>query len=240
MAVNNEIGTIQSTSAIGLSVRSSGAFFHVDATQALAAQEVLVEEWHSDAVSLSGHKIYGPGGVGALFVSLDAPWRPQPLMFGGGQEQGLRPGTLPVPLCVGLGEACRLISTEGHVERQRVAVLRDALRDQLRAITPDVSVTCEATARHPGCLHIHIPAAAASDLILRLQPHVAASTGSACTSGVIGPSHVCLAIGMTTEDAEECIRFSLGRFSTAEDINDAALRVASALGSNALSGLSKD
>lgn len=229
MAVSNEIGTIQPIPAIGSLVRSAGAFFHVDATQALAALEVDVGEWSADAVSLSGHKIYGPGGIGALLVGLDAPWRPQPLMHGGGQEQGLRPGTLPVPLCVGLGEACRLISEEGRAERHRVATLRDALRDRLRAVVPGLAVTCEATPRHPGCLHVHLPAVSASDLILRLQPHVAVSSGSACTSGIIGPSYVSLAIGMAAERAAECVRFSLGRFSTSDDITEAAVRVASAL-----------
>lgn len=236
MSVNNEIGTIQPTSALGRLVRSAGAFFHVDGTQALAAIEVDVAEWRADAVSLSGHKIYGPGGVGALFVGLDAPWRPEPLMYGGGQEQGLRPGTLPVPLCAGLGEACRLISLDGNTERRRVAGLRDALHNQLRALVPGLEVTCEATPRHPGCLHVHMPGVSASDLILRLQPGLALSSGSACTSGIVGPSHVNLAIGMNTQKADECVRFSLGRFSTEQDVDTAAKCIASALSAMVILG----
>lgn len=229
MAVNNEIGTIQPSGLVGRLTRSAGAFFHVDATQALAATHVDMAEWGADALSLSGHKIYGPGGIGALIVALDAPWRPQPLMFGGGQEHGLRPGTLPVPLCVGLGEACRLMLLKGEVERRRVGDLRDTLSHRLRDLFPQLKVSCEPTPRHPGCLHIRIPNVSASDLLMRLQPQVAASTGSACTSGIIGPSHVALAVGMSADDAAECLRFSMGRFSTESDVEMAVLCMSSAL-----------
>ncbi|PBB81236.1 cysteine desulfurase [Mesorhizobium sp. WSM3879] len=229
MAVNNEIGTIQPSALVGRLTRSAGAFFHVDATQALAATHVDMTEWGADALSLSGHKIYAPGGIGALIVALDAPWRPKPLMFGGGQEQGLRPGTLPVPLCVGLGEACRLISIEGEVERRRVGDLRDALARRLKDVFAELRVSCEQTPRHPGCLHIRIPKVSASDLLMRLQPLVAASTGSACTSGMLGPSHVVLAIGLSAADAAECLRFSLGRFSTESDVEIAVSCLSSAM-----------
>jgi cysteine desulfurase len=229
MAVNNEIGTIQPVAELGRLTRAVGAFFHVDATQALAALDVDMIEWGADALSLSGHKVHGPGGVGALVVGIDAPWRPLPIMHGGGQEQGLRPGTLPVPLCVGLGEACRLMALAGQGGRLRVAELRDLLGDRLKLAAPDLEVSCEAVARHPGCLHVRLPGVSASDLLLRLQPHVAAATGSACTSGMIGPSHVLLALGMTPEQAGECLRFSVGRFSTREDVEFAADCVSSSL-----------
>lgn len=229
MAVSNEIGTVQPTEEVGRLVRLAGAFFHVDATQGLAAEAVDVGTWKADAVSLSGHKIYGPGGIGALFVGLDAPWRPMPLMHGGDQERGLRPGTVPVPLCVGLGEACRLISTEGEGERERVLSLREALKNRLEAIVPGLIVTCEKSLRHPGCLHVRLPGIPADDLILRLQPRLAVSSGSACTSGVIGPSFVSLAVGMTAEEASECLRFSVGRFSSGDDLEQAASLIEEAL-----------
>lgn len=229
MAVNNEVGTIQPVAELGRLARAVGAFFHVDATQALAALDVDMVQWGADALSLSGHKIHGPGGVGALVVGVDAPWRPLPIMHGGGQEQGLRPGTLPVPLCVGLGEACRLIALAGEGARHRVAELRDLLGNRLKLAAPDLEISCESVARHPGCLHVRLPGISASDLLLRLQPHVAAATGSACASGIIGPSHVLLALGMTLEQASECLRFSVGRFSTREEVEFAADRVCSAL-----------
>ena len=229
MAVNNEVGTIQPVAELGRLARAVGAFFHVDATQALAALDVDMIRWGADALSLSGHKIHGPGGVGALVVGLDAPWHPLPIMHGGGQEQGLRPGTLPVPLCVGLGEACRLTAFVGEEGRLRVAELRDLLGARLKLAVPDLEISCESVARHPGCLHVRLPGIAAGDLLLRLQPHVAAATGSACTSGIIGPSHVLLALGMTPEHASECVRFSVGRFSTREEVEFAVDRISSSL-----------
>ncbi len=229
MAVNNEVGTIQPVSELGRLVRSVGAFFHVDATQALVAVDVDMNNWGADALSLSGHKIYGPSGIGALAIGFDAPWQPQAVIYGGGQERGLRPGTMPMPLCVGLGEACRLISIAGESERQRVAELRDHLGALLKTTRADIEVSCASALRHPGCLHVRLPGVTASDLLLRLQPNVAAATGSACTSGIIGPSHILLALGMTPTQANECIRFSIGRFSSYEEINFAAECVRSVL-----------
>lgn len=221
MAVNNEIGVIQDAPRLGALVRAAGAYFHVDATQALAATKVDIQNWNADSLSLSGHKIYGPGGIGALIVSMVAAWRPEPISFGGGQEAGLRPGTLPVALCAGLGEACRLITDGSIEERRRIADLRDRFHQMLLAHCPELVVTSEKSARHPGCLHVRLPNVDASDLLLKLQPMVAASTGSACTSGVIGPSHVLSAIGMNDTEASECIRFSVGRFTDIEQINSA-------------------
>lgn len=229
MAVNNEVGTIQPVSELGRLVRSVGAFFHVDATQALVAVDVDMNNWGADALSLSGHKIYGPSGIGALAIGLDAPWQPQPVMFGGGQENGLRPGTMPMPLCVGLGEACRLISSTGQIERERVSDLRDLLGNSLKDVKQDIIISCESSIRHPGCLNVRLPGVSASDLLLRLQPYVAAATGSACTSGIIGPSQILLALGMTPAQANECIRFSVGRFSKREEIEFAIDCVRAAL-----------
>lgn len=221
MAVNNEVGTVAPIGTYGEMVRAAGAMFHVDGTQAATAIDIDCRAWRADTISLSSHKIYGPGGVGALFVADDAPWRPKPLIFGGGQEEALRPGTVPTPLCVGFGEAARLISDEGLLERQDVAALRDALQEGLRRLNPNARVTGADVVRHSGSLHVRFPGIDASELLLRIQPFLAASTASACSSGIIGASHVLLAIGMSEEEAKQCIRFSLGRFSTEADIADA-------------------
>lgn len=218
MAVNNEIGTIQPVADLTEVAHEFGAFFHVDATQALCAQSVDVLQWKVDALSVSGHKIYAPCGIGALFVALEAPWRPQPLVHGGGQERGLRAGTVPAALCAALGEACRLIVDEGAKERAAVAALRNGLESALRGIFPALKVTCATSPRHPGALHVRFPGIDAADLLTRLQPRVGASTGSACNSGIIGPSHVPLALGMSQEEAAQCVRFSVGRFSGPTDV----------------------
>lgn len=228
MAVNNEIGTLQPVRGLAEVTHEVGAFFHVDATQALAAIDVDVEQWGIDALSLSGHKIYGPQGIGALYVADAAPWPLEARTFGGGQERGLRPGTVPVALCVGLGEACRLIKQLGASDRNHAVEIRARLLSGLRETFPDLVVTAEEAARHPGCLHVRLPGVGAADLLMRLQPTVAASTGSACTSGVIGTSHVASAIGLAPEEAAECLRFSVGRFSTIEEIDRALSAITSA------------
>jgi len=229
MAVNNEIGTVQPIKRLADVAHSKGAFFHTDATQALNSGVVDVAAWGVDALSISGHKICGPSGVGALYIASDAPWRLKALTHGGGQERGLRPGTVPTALCVGLGLACEIVSREGESERVRVRFLRDAFERSLRTLVPEAVVTCEQSERHPGCLHIRLPGVSASDLLLQLQPEVAASTGSACTSGVVGPSHVARAIGMSYQEASEVIRFSMGRFSTSEEIELAVDAIGAAL-----------
>ena len=230
MAVNNEIGTLQPLREVVELAAAVGAFVHTDATQTPAAMAVDVMEWGVDAASFSSHKVYGPKGVGALYLSAVAPWRPRPLLFGGGQEGGLRPGTLPAPLCIGFGEAMRICS-EGASERIRIGKLRDYFGAELKALCPGVEITCEDTPRHPGSLHIRFPGREATDFLARLQPTVSASTGSACTSGIIGPSHVLLALGLNQRDAEQGIRFSLGRFTSEDEIERALDAIGTVLGS---------
>lgn len=229
MAVSNEIGTIQPTAEMAALGRAVGAFVHVDATQALAAGRVDLRAWGADSLALSAHKICGPSGVGAVVVAEEAPWRPRPIAFGGGQEAGLRPGTIPTPLCVGLGVACELLARQGDVERPKIAAMRSLLSDSLSAHGVEFAITAAGTPKHPGCLHIRLPGVDAVDLLTRLQPHVAASTGSACTSGIIGPSEVLLAIGMTADEAAECVRFSVGRFTTSAEVAFAADHIARAI-----------
>lgn len=219
MTVNNEIGTIQPIAEAAALAVSAGAFMHTDATQAPLGIAVNVVEWGVDAASFSSHKVYGPKGVGALYLSATAPWRPRPLMFGGGQEQGLRPGTLPTALCAGFGEAMSLI---GEADLQSVQELRDRLADRLRAELPSLVVTCETTMRHPGCLHIALPQVDAKDLATRLQPGVQLATGSACTSGVMHGSHVLAALGWSEAQSAEGLRISLGRFTTEAEIDAAS------------------
>jgi cysteine desulfurase len=215
MAVNNEIGTVQPVAAVAAIAGGAGAFMHTDATQAPAAMAVDLAAWDVDAASFSSHKIYGPKGVGALFLSSTAPWRPRPLMFGGGQEQGLRPGTLPTALCAGFGLAMTLFTEE---ERARVAALRDRLAHLLMSASSGLSVTAEAVDRHPGNLHLLLPHGNAKDLLTRLQPRLSASAGSACSSGMLTESHVLLALGLSQSAASRGLRLALGRFTTDAEV----------------------
>ncbi|MEW6017360.1 MAG: cysteine desulfurase family protein [Pseudomonadota bacterium] len=226
MAVNNETGVVQPVADVAALAAAAGAFVHTDAAQAPAAMAVDVAAWGVDAASFSSHKVYGPKGVGALYLSAVAPWRPRPLMFGGGQEQGLRPGTLPTPLCLGFAAALKSLSAEA---RGRVGALRDRFEARLRELAPDMIVTGGGIRRHPGALHVRFPGRDASDVLDRLQPAVCAATGSACTSGVIGPSHVLLALGWDPKAAAEGLRFSLGKYTTEDEIERAARAVAEAV-----------
>ena len=218
MAVNNEIGVIQDIESLSVLVAACGAFFHVDATQAPAAMEVDLHSWGCDGASFSAHKLYGPGGIGAAFVSGTAPWRPSPLVTGGGQEEGLRAGTVPHVLCAGFARACELLEGQGSDDRAHAQRLRAALLAVIRRRFPAAEVTAEGVRRHPGCLHLRLPGVDAADLLLKLQPRVAGAIGSACTSGQIGASHVLRALGWDDTAAGEALRLSVGRFSTEADV----------------------
>lgn len=226
MMVNNEIGTIQPLeNIVSLSI-AAGAFVHTDATQAPTAMEIDMQGLGVDAASFSSHKIYGPKGIGALYLSATAPWQPKPLMFGGGQERGLRPGTLPVPLCVGFAEAFRLLAKEGEAERQRVSQLRDHFAELLRKSVKGFKFTARPPRRHPGNLHARFEGVDAIDLLTRLQPNVHASSGSACTSGQLSEPHVLKAIGLPPAKAREGVRFSIGRQTSQQDILSATRFIA--------------
>lgn len=227
MLVNNEIGTIQPLNEIVRLSTSFGAFIHTDAAQAPAALDLDLADLGVDAASFSGHKIYGPKGIGALYVSAAAPWKPKPLMFGGGQEHGLRPGTLPTDLCAGLAKAFSIVTEAGEAERHGVRLLRDRFARLLKDQIPRLRVTAVPPHRHPGNLHIRFDGIVGDDLLARLQPHLSASTGSACTSGQTDHSHVLRAIGLLHHEAAEGVRFSIGRFTTIGEIERAAARIAS-------------
>jgi cysteine desulfurase len=222
MLVNNEIGTIQPLSDIAALCRQFGAFVHTDAVQALTAAPVDVDNLNVDLLSLSAHKLYGPKGIGALYVRRDVQPRIEPLIYGGAQQSDLRSGTLPVPLCAGFGEAAALLAAETATEeRARIRALRDRFLSHLGRITSNMSLNGpNGNLRHPGNANVLLCGLDAQDVLAALQPKVAAATGSACTSGVSEPSHVLRAVGLSRSQAMSSIRFSLGRFTTADDIEE--------------------
>eukprot|EP00820_Chromera_velia_P001550 Cvel_2794.t1-p1 / transcript=Cvel_2794.t1 / gene=Cvel_2794 / organism=Chromera_velia_CCMP2878 / gene_product=Probable cysteine desulfurase, mitochondrial, putative / transcript_product=Probable cysteine desulfurase, mitochondrial, putative / location=Cvel_scaffold113:5218-6321(-) / protein_length=368 / sequence_SO=supercontig / SO=protein_coding / is_pseudo=false len=230
--VNSEIGTIQAHRAISEIAKSSGALMHWDAAQAPAAIDVNDLAEHSDFVSLSGHKMYGPQGIGALFVRRSHQPHVQPLLYGGGQQLGLRPGTLPAALCVGMGHAAELVSTSAHTRQARdeLRVLRDRFVSGVLDAHPQVRINGPSLGeRHPGNANLIFPGYDAEDILALLQPGLAASTGSACTSGIPEPSHVLRGIGLTHDEAVASLRFCLGRFSTSEEVETAIQMISEAL-----------
>jgi cysteine desulfurase len=221
MMVNNEIGSVQPLTEIAALCAAVGAIFHSDAAQALSVLPIDVTALGVDLMSLSAHKAYGPKGIGALYVRRGLAVRPKPIIHGGGQEEGLRAGTLPTPLCVGFGEACHILVDERGPDAARIGKLRDRLLAKFRATVPDLEVNGTLADRHPGNLNVRCPAVDASVLLQNLHPHVAASTGSACTSGQPEPSHVLRALGLSAKEANASIRLSIGRFTTDGDVDRA-------------------
>lgn len=231
MAVNNEIGTIQPLKEIGEIASSFGALFHCDAAQALCVLDIDVWDSKIDLLSLSGHKIYAPKGIGALYIRRDLLGKIEPLMYGGGQQGGIRPGTLPVPLCVGLGVACEILSSDSmHEERGRIRNLRDLFVTTLQERVNTCAVNgAIGELRHYGNANICFDGVAAEDILLALQPNLLASTGSACNSGFMESSYVLRAIGLSDEKAKSSIRFSFGRHSTENEVFRGVELIAEAL-----------
>ena len=223
MAVNNEVGTIQDIRKISGYVRRQGAVFHCDAAQAPLAMPIVSLATHTDILSLSGHKMYGPKGVGVIFIARTLQDQIEPLIYGGGQQNGLRSGTLPVPLCVGMGAAAELLIGEDAKEkREELRGRRDAFVHRLRRLSWPVSLNGpEGETRHPGNANICFLGFSAHEILGALQPRLAASTGSACTSGIAEPSHVLRATGLDSDDAEASVRFSVGFGTTDEDVEQA-------------------
>lgn len=224
MAVNNEVGTIQDIAKISQILLPHGVLFHCDAAQAPCAMDVSSLASHADLASLSGHKVYGPQGVGALYIRREIQGRIEPIIYGGGQQSGLRSGTVPVPLCVGLAAAVRfLVGLEGEAERKRVASQRDSFVCLVEASISSIKMNGPTDERrHPGNANLRFGGFFAQDILGSLQPRLAASTGAACTSGMPEPSHVLGAIGLNAVEAESSIRFSFGRFTTNDEIYEAA------------------
>ncbi|HWB51803.1 MAG TPA: aminotransferase class V-fold PLP-dependent enzyme [Stellaceae bacterium] len=227
MAAHNEIGVIQPLAEIGALCRSRGVLLHTDAAQALGKIPLDVEAMKIDLMSMSGHKIYGPKGVGALYVRRRPRVRLTPLIDGGGQERGMRSGTLPTPLCVGFGKACVIAGEEMAAEARRLTALRERLRAGLERRVPGLQVNGDLGHRLPGSLNVSVPGTTAPALIEACRS-IAISTGSACTSASVEPSYVLRALGLSDERANASIRVGLGRFTTAADVDYAADAIAAA------------
>ncbi|HEX9647059.1 MAG TPA: IscS subfamily cysteine desulfurase [Alphaproteobacteria bacterium] len=225
MGVNNEIGVIQPLAEVGRICAERGAFFHTDCAQAVGKIALDVTEMGIDLMSISGHKLYGPKGIGALYVRRRPRVRLEPLIDGGGQERGLRSGTLPAPLCVGFGAACRIAAAEMAAEESRLRALRDRLHRGIVARVPDVALNGDADRRVAGNLNLSF-AGVDADALMESMTEVAVSSGSACSSAAIEPSYVLRALGLDAARAQCSIRFGVGRFNTEAEIDYAIEAVA--------------
>jgi cysteine desulfurase len=227
MAAHNEIGVIQPLAELGALCRSRGVLFHTDAAQAFGKIPLDVEAMTIDLLSISGHKIYGPKGIGALYIRRRPRVRLLPLIDGGGQERGLRSGTLPAPLCVGLGRAAGLAGDEMAEEADRLRHLRDGFLRSLTRRVPGLHVNGDLEHRLPGSLNVSFPGIPALALI-EAVPSIAISTGSACTSASVEPSYVLRAMGLPDSIANASIRIGFGRFTTAAEASFAVDALAAA------------
>lgn len=227
MAANNEIGVVQPLAEIARICRSRGVLFHTDASQAVGRIPFDVREVGADLASFTAHKMYGPKGVGALFVRRKAPAvELAAIVHGGGHERGLRSGTLNVPGIVGFGRAAEICREEGAAEAARIGALRDRLLARLRARVPDLRVNGSLTHRLPHNLNVSFPNIESESLGVAIDD-VAVSSGSACSTGKSEPSHVLTALGLDRDLALASVRFGLGRWTTEEEIDYAADKVAS-------------
>lgn len=225
MHANSEIGVIQPVAEIGAIARSAGVIFHTDAAQSVGKVPIDVDAMGIDLLSLSAHKLYGPKGCGALFVrARDPRVRLTPTMDGGGQERGLRSGTVNVPGVVGLGAACELAGREMVSEGPRLLALRERLRSRLEAELDEIRVNGDLERRLPGNLNVSFACVEGEALLMSLKD-VALSSGSACTSASLEPSHVLRALGLRDELAHGSIRFGIGRFNDEAEIDYVAERV---------------
>ena len=218
MAVNNEVGTIQPLKEIGAMCRENGVFFHTDAAQAVGKIPLDVNEMNIDLMSISGHKLYGPKGIGALFVRRKPRVRLQALINGGGQERGMRSGTLPTPLCVGFGEACAIAEKDMADDNDRIRYLAERFRSGINEDLKDVFLNGDEEKRYPGNVNLSFAYVEGESLIMGLKD-LAVSSGSACTSASLEPSYVLRALGVNEELAHTSIRFGIGRFTTEAEVD---------------------
>ncbi len=225
MLANNEIGTINPVKEIGKIAKEKGVLFHSDATQGVGKIPVDVQEMGIDLMSFTSHKIYGPKGVGALYVRKKAPRvRLTPIIDGGGHERGMRSGTLPVPLIVGFGKACELCEQEMPTESPRLAAVRDRLQAGIMSRLDEVYLNGHPTERLPHNLNISFAYVEGESMLMGLK-EIALSSGSACTSATLEPSYVLRALGVGSDLAHSSIRFGLGRFNTQEEIDYTIKRI---------------
>jgi cysteine desulfurase len=226
MSVNNEIGVIQPIGEIGAICRANKVFFHTDAAQAVGKIPLDVDDMNIDLMSISGHKIYGPMGIGALYVRRRPRVRLVALITGGGQERGMRSGTLPTPLCVGLGEACAIAEKEMAAETERLKMLRDRFYNGINARLSEVYLNGDLEHRIPGNLNLSFAYVEGEGLMMGVND-LAVSSGSACTSASLEPSYVLRALGVEEELAHTSLRIGLGRFTTEEEVDYAVEKIAS-------------
>ncbi|MHA1597407.1 MAG: IscS subfamily cysteine desulfurase [Alphaproteobacteria bacterium] len=225
MSVNNEIGVIQPIKEIGALCRANKVFFHTDAAQAVGKIPLDVDDMNIDLMSISGHKIYGPMGIGALYVRRRPRVRLVALITGGGQERGMRSGTLPTPLCVGLGEACAIAEKEMGAETERLKMLRDRFYDGINGRLSEVYLNGDLEHRIPGNLNLSFAYVEGEGLMMGVND-LAVSSGSACTSASLEPSYVLRALGVEEELAHTSLRIGLGRFTTEEEVDYAVDKIA--------------
>jgi len=219
MAVNNEIGVIQPLKEIGEICRARGAFFHTDAAQAFGKIPLNVDEMKIDLMSISGHKIYGPKGIGALYVRRKNPRvRLDAIIDGGGQERGMRSGTLPTPLVVGIGEAAKIAKAEMAAENERLHSLAEKFKKEVMHGIPDVFLNGDEEQRIPGNLNLSFAYIEGESMVMAIKD-LAVSSGSACTSASLEPSYVLRALGVDEELAHTSIRFGFGRFTSEEEVD---------------------
>ena len=226
MAVHNEIGVIQPLKEIGALCRKNNIFFHSDCAQAVGKIKLDVEDMNIDLMSISGHKIYAPKGIGALYVRRKPRVRIKPMMSGGGQERGMRSGTLSPALCVGLGVACRICNEEMVQENQRLNKLKDMFYDGIRNSCKDVFLNGSSKNRIPGNLNLSFAYVEGESLMMGIKD-LSVSSGSACTSASLEPSYVLRALGVEEELAHTSLRIGLGRFTTEDHVKKAVKDIVS-------------
>jgi len=218
MAVNNEIGTLQPLKEIGELCRSNKIIFHCDAAQMLGKMPINVNEMKIDLMSMSSHKIYGPKGIGGLYVRRRPRVRLEPIFSGGGQERGLRSGTLPHSLCVGFGAACALAEKEYEYDTEWITYLSQKLQTGIESRISEVTRNGDPDENYPGCLNYSFAYVEGESLLMALK-NIAVSSGSACTSASLEPSYVLRALGVDDELAHSSLRFGIGRFTSEEEVD---------------------
>uniref|UniRef100_A0A2K6TJC9 cysteine desulfurase n=1 Tax=Saimiri boliviensis boliviensis TaxID=39432 RepID=A0A2K6TJC9_SAIBB len=218
MTVNNEIGVKQPIAEIGRICSSRKVYFHTDAAQAVGKIPLDVNDMKIDLMSISGHKIYGPKGVGAVYIRRRPRVRVEALQSGGGQERGMRSGTVPTPLVVGLGAACEVAQQEMEYDHKRISKLAERLIQNIMKRLPDVVMNGDPEHHYPGCINLSFAYVEGESLLMALKD-VALSSGSACTSASLEPSYVLRAIGTDEDLAHSSIRFGIGRFTTEEEVD---------------------
>jgi cysteine desulfurase len=228
MMVNNEIGVIQPIAEIGEICRAKGIIFHCDAVQAAGKIPIDMQKLKVDLLTVTAHKVYGPKGIGALYVRRKPRVRIEPQIHGGGHERGLRSGTLPTHQIVGMGEAFRIAKLEMAAEGERIRGLRDRLWNGLKDME-EVFVNGDLERRIPGNLNISFNFVEGESLIMAIKD-IAVSSGSACTSASLEPSYVLRALGRSDELAHSSIRFTIGRFTTEEEIDYAVTLLRAKIG----------